>query len=406
MPRQYLFSFIMAGSLLITGCAQNVPSDISIKKITDRDTTVITDIQKNILEGEKLKGNVEADYVKDSWINPLHIEGSISKIKNTALIKEMESKNISINFDQALYRNGAITDTIAKGKHLKALNIVAYRHKKKLLLSSIYTYAIHLKKLDLLYKKNIYLINNKKMEIKKRQEQYANGLVDVVDLDESVIELHGLRNQNQDIQIEKIKLIKEFKKLSKYKYKDIDFGFLSKPTLRNYLLNNTFIKEKKLSAKIIQLDEQITYASFLPKISTFGSYGYKNEDFIKKGTDYVVGLKVSMPFDYNANRQKERVKLEHYLANQAVTEGKKNEESSFVSKSKQLKYIDNKIQNTKKIVTRYDNIYKSVHNMYKNNLKSKEDSIIIKNSLNSNKIDIKMLKLDKKLILVELFAKS
>jgi hypothetical protein len=365
---------------------------------------ILNDTYNSILKKQKQKGDIESDYTKDSWINPLYIESSITKTKIIEDISQIKSKKISINIEQEIYKSGAIWDTIAKGKNEKVLNGLHYIQERKLLLSTIYEYVIKLKKIDLYLDKLSFLILNKNMEIDKRQNLYLNGLLDINNLDESIIELSDLKNEVQDLNIEKIIILKEFKNLSNKKYQGIKLNILNSTSLEQYMNNNTSVKLKELNLKSALLDNKIINSKFLPKLSIYGSYGYKETQDIDDDY-YSYGLKLTLPFDYNSNKQKNIGKLSSSITKTQLYKTKDYEKEFYQYTLNHLKFLDEKINNSNEILSKYNSIYKTIKEMYQNDLQSKEDVLTMKNRLKSIDIDINILRLDKKLVLNKIFKK-
>jgi outer membrane protein TolC len=364
---------------------------------------IIKDTQKSILQNTLHKSLKESNIKKDSWINPLGIEATTSKSKAVGNKDSLSSNKVGINLEQEIFKSGAILSTIEKGKNLEKLSRVNYKKQKSILLSSIYGYVISLNTLDLKYKRAKLLIDNKDIEISKKLDYYNNGLIDISELDESVIELSELKNGIEDLKIEKAKLIKELKRLSSKEYKDISLLSLSNISASRYLNNNHNIESKKLELEDIKLDESITASSYLPKLSLYGTYGYDATQEQKNDDYYTYGLKLSIPLDYNSSKAKERAKLNKLIATSQLQDIKEYEQDSYNSANQNLGYIDNKIKNSKTILKRYNSIYSSVKNMYDNALKSKSDVITLQNRIKVVKLDINLLEYEKKSIYNSLF---
>ena len=365
--------------------------------------TVLNDTQKYILEKKLEKSIEESHYKKDSWINPLYIEASKSKSKLAITDTSIKSDKISINIDQEIYKNGAILDTISKGKNLEKLSHLSYQQQRQFILFLIYNSVINLKKIDIEIQKLTFLIENKNIEIDTKQSLYENGIVDISELDQGVIALSNLKNSVQNLNIEKATLVKELKRYSFKKYHQIDLNTLNKISHNTYINNNINIYAQELLIKDTKYDKEITKASYLPKLSLYGSYGYDDTQYQKDDDFYAYGLKVTMPLDYNYNKSIKSSKLQHKIANLELNDIKEDEENFYKLKKEQLKYIEKKINNTQEIISRYKNIYETVNNLYQNSLKTKEDVTTIKNSINVVELDIKNLQLDKKLIFNHLF---
>jgi hypothetical protein len=367
---------------------------------------ILNKTSSSILDLKKQKGKKQANINKDSWINPLNIEADISKSKSANSDQDIQTKKLSINFSQEIYKSGAIKATIKKGKLENYLNTSLVGQEKKQLLSTLYGNVIDLKKIDLEIKKLYYLISNKKIEIAKNEASYTNGLLDITVLDESVIELSDLKNQKEDFSLQKIKILKEFQKHSDLNYKKISLDFLLEVDMKKFVSKNKNIEIKKLQLEQNRLDKTIVNGNYLPKVSLYGNGGYEKNDLTNKGDDYYnYGLKVTMPFDYNGNKNKELSKLNTLLAKKELEQTKKYEKDFYTYTIQTLKFLDNKIINLDETIHRYQNLYKNVNALYESSLKTIEDVQIMENRVNSTKLNKQILQLDKKAILNQIYAR-
>ena len=367
---------------------------------------ILDDRQKNIFDSKYNSAEIQANKVKDSWLTPITLEADISQSKQLNHSKEIGSKKISLGFEQDIYKTGAIVKTIKKGELEKNLNVNMVDQEKKLLLSNLYSYIIDLQKRDLEIKKLYYLISSKKIEIKKNEVLFNNGIIDITVLDESIIELSDLKNQKENLHIEKIGLINSLSYYSSVDYKTFNLDFLVNIEESKYIIENTNIRIKELQLKQSHYETQIIKSDYLPKVSVYGSVGYEDHDQqIEKDDYYNYGLKVSMPFDFNGNKNKQIAKINSYIKDEKLTQVILNEKRIYKSYNKKLHYINNKITNVKETITRYQNLFNNISSLYKNDLKTIEDVAIMENRVNTSKLDKMILELDKKSILNILYSK-
>lgn len=363
---------------------------------------IIKDTKKDILENTLKKELQDSKIQKDSWINPISVESTISKMKDMEENNTIKSKKILINLEQEIFKSGAILQTIKKGKNLINLSLLSNQEQKQQILYLIYKYVINLKIIEINIQKQTILIENKELEIEKKLDMYNNGLVDISELDESIIELSELKNSIEDLKIDKSSFINQLKSLSSKSYNEISLDNLLNISIDKYLEHNYAVEIKKLQVEDSKYESKITKSSYLPKIALYGSYGYddtQNHD----DNYYEYGLKISMPIDYNFNKNIQSAKLKSLIANSQFQDTKDEEKNSYKSIQEELKYLENKIQNTKTIAKRYENIQSLVFDLYQNSLKTKTDYTTISNRLKVVNMDIEILQLQKKRVFNQLF---
>lgn len=366
---------------------------------------ILNDIQKSILDKKEQQGKKQADLTKDSWIEPMLIEAKQDRLKTVTSEEEINSSSITIESSQDIFRSGGIEKTIQKGKLEATLNTRLVGQEKKQLVSRLYEYVINLKKIDLQIEKLFYLVSSKKIEIEKNKASYTNGIIDITVLDESVIELNDLNNQKDDLELQKLDILRIFEKYSDLNYKTIDLAFLEEVNLEEYLNKNTNIKIKELEYEKSSIEEGIVASSYLPKVSLYGNYSYEDKDNTKSDDSYIYGLKLTLPIDYNSNKKKEIARLDKLIYRNVYFQSKLDEENFYRFYIKRLKVIDNKILNVEQTLERYKSLYKNVNALYKNSLKTIDDVRIMENRIASSKLDKKIFSLDKKVLLNTIYGK-
>lgn len=353
------------------------------------------------IQEEKNKSTLESELLKDSWINSLDINADITKNKTTN--DKSTSKKIYLNLEQNIFKSGGILYTIQKAKLQKDLSNQNYDLSLNSLHVEINKLVLQLNKIDFQIKKQDYLIKNKTLEIDKKQEQYINGVIDIEELDSVVIEKNDLENQIEDLKTSKDDYLKQLKNLSTISYKKIIPRELTIISLEKYLQNNKALIIENINNKISKKDISITNSDYLPKVSLFSQIGYENNNSTNTDDDYYnYGIKVSIPLDYNMSKNKQLSKINYKLSLIRSQLKKDDETNKYEVTLKSLKRIDNKINNSKKSISNYENIYKLTQGLYEGLLKTKQDLITIENRLKSSKLDIDILNIDKQISIYEL----
>jgi len=366
---------------------------------------VLNERMQDIYISKDKKAKTDADLVRDSWINPLNLELNYVKTKDTYSSKNIEIKQATFNLEQDVFRSGGIYHTLNKGELLKQLNTTVVSKEKKATLCVIYANTITLKKIDLQIKKLFFDIASKELTIKKKQQLYEHGIIDISDLDERIIELSTLNNQVFDLKSERFKLIKEFKYISDRSYESIDLSFLTLYSSEEFLKNNSELKVKSLDRDAAKADKEITLSSYLPKVSVFGSYGYNKSSLISDTNYYQYGAKLTIPLDYNTAKNIETSRLKAHIASLETKQVQEYEKSFYFYAVDRIKNIDGKIQNTNSTIDRYENLYATVQALYRGALRTIDDVKIMQNRLDSSRLDLKILDLDKKSVFNEVYKR-
>lgn len=361
----------------------------------------IKDNKLQEIEENKNKSTLESSLLKDSWINPINISADSTKSKSGN--SKSTSNKIYLDINQDIFRSGGILYTIQKAKLQKDLAFENYDLNLNSLNIDIYKLVLQLNKIDFQIEKQDYLIKNKSLEIDKKQAQYINGVISIEDLDSAIIEKNDLENQIEDLKTSKDDYEKQLKNLSTTSYKKILVNKLEVINLKGFLDNNKTLIIENLNSEISQKDLNITNTNYLPKVSLFSQIGYEDNNANDINDDYYnYGARVSIPLDFNMNKNKQISKINYKLSKIKGNIKKDDEINKYETTLKSLKRIDNKIKNSQKSIKNYENIYKLTQGLYEGLLKTKQDLLTIENRLKSSKLDINILKIDKQISIYEL----
>ena len=374
---------------------------IFLSIIISLNADILKDVELERIEKEREKSSLEADLLKDSWINPLNIDAEYTKNKNGN--DKFSSKKAYLNFDQDIFRSGGILYTIEKAKEKIKLSKQNYENSLDSQKTEALKLVLNIKKIDLQIKKQDYLIKNKKIEIDKKEEEYLNGTTSIEELDTVVIEKNDLENQIEDLKISKYDLIKEFKIYSSIPYTEVELTELRIVSLEDFLDKNRTLLINKLNSSISKYEEDITSSNYLPKISISSQFGYEDNSNVDKENDfYNYGIKISIPLDYNMNKNKEISKINYRLSKIEENLKKEKEINSYEAIFESLKHIDKKIDNGKSTIKKYETIHDLTSDLVEGLIKTKEDLKTIENRLNSSRLDIDILNIDKQLLIYEI----
>lgn len=361
----------------------------------------IKDNKLQEIEETKNKSTLESSLLKDSWINPINISADSTKSKSAN--SKSTSNKIYLDINQNIFRSGGILYTIQKAKLQKDLAFENYDLNLNSLNIDIYKLVLQLNKIDYQIEKQDYLIKNKSLEIDKKQAQYINGVISIEDLDSAIIEKNDLENQIEDLKTSKDDYEKQLKNLSTTSYKNISVNKLKVISLKSFLDNNKTLIIENLNSEISLKDLHITNTNYLPKVSLFSQIGYEDNNANDINDDYYnYGVRVSIPLDFNMNKNKQISKINYKLSKIKGNIKKDDEINKYEATLKSLKRIDNKIKNSQKSIKNYENIYKLTQGLYEGLLKTKQDLLTIENRLKSSKLDINILKIDKQISIYEL----
>ncbi len=352
------------------------------------------------------KSEADASILRDSWIAPINL--NYSYIKSNPYGSSQTAKTAAIKIDQPIFQSGGIYYGIKFAQEVKKYSDYSIDVAKRKLIKDAISILMQTKQKDLQITKQKLLIENSKINLDIKQEEYLSGRLDVGFLDSAVIERNTVIQALYDIQTAKQRLLSSFSALS-----DLDYKTAKIPTLE--LLNKEQFLEYNLVLKMLNSQIQrddfakgVSIAKYLPQVSFTAGYNWmKSDSLFQLGSpekDYhEYGFKVSMPLNVNTFRDIESTKVD-YLKSKVFAKDKKVE---LIALFEQV-LINIKNLERKKLLSLenkeiYSKLLHDTQKLFKVGYKTKYDVQTLKNSVEISKYNSKIYEIDKQLELLTLY---
>ncbi len=367
-----------------------------------KNTSLLSGLKQDILKNEKKTNELNSDNLEKSWINS--VVGSFSYNSSDSSGRRRESNTLSVYINQPIFKSGGIYYAIkyadANRDFLRISTKLTEQGEIKTVLASLYS----LKKLDLQIQKQNYMIDNAKIDIIRKKEQYQSGFLDSSYLNQAILSQSSLQRALLDMKSSRLELVRTLKS-----YSDVDINSVTLPhfTLINrseFLDKSLLLKQKNSEITKNNYLKKMTISSYLPTVTLNAGY-YNTHDFgNNKYTSF--GLSVSMPiFDINRGRSIEIKRLEYLKSKLELQDSYRAESENFDLALKKIKLLKEKITLAKEDVKLYDSLLQSTKDSYKAGEKTIYDVDTLKNSKNTMALDVKIFKTDIELSLLNLYAK-
>ena len=356
---------------------------------------------------------VEAQSLKlrDSWISPLHLNFSYSK--SNPYKNEQTMQSTSINLDQAIFQSGGIYYGIKFAEASKIYSNYAIDMQKRKLVKDAISLLMQIKQMDLKIEKQKLKIKNAEINLEQKKEQYLSGQLDSGFLDNAIIERNIVIQILYDIETNKERLVSKFHAIS-----DIDYKTASIPHLKilkkdEFLKHNIVMKISKSDIEKNRYSKDVTLSKYLPRISVVAGYNWdKTEDqqFGNTGagfsghTDYYnYGLRASMPLDINTFRDIEVSKVEYLKSKVAIKDKKRELLAIYEQVMQNIANFDKKKSLSLENKELYEKLLSDTKDLFEAGYKTEYDVSLLKNSVEIQKIDLKIFEIDKQLELLTLY---
>jgi hypothetical protein len=284
--------------------------------------------------------------------------------------------------------------------------------KRKLVKDAI-SLLMQIKQMDLKIEKQKLKIKNAEINLEQKKEQYLNGQLDSGFLDNAIIERNIVIQILYDIETNKERLVSKFHAIS-----DIDYKTASIPHLKilkkdEFLKHNIVMKISKSDIEKNRYSKDVTLSKYLPRISVVAGYNWdKTEDqqFGNTGagfsghTDYYnYGLRASMPLDINTFRDIEVSKVEYLKSKVAIKDKKRELLAIYEQVMQNIANFDKKKSLSLENKELYEKLLSDTKDLFEAGYKTEYDVSLLKNSVEIQKIDLKIFEIDKQLELLTLY---
>ena len=369
---------------------------------------ILSPLQKELLKNEKDKVIVSGDELKDSWIKPITLQYKYNQTDQTPTLQKTNSFIISIN--QPIFKSGAIWASLKYARFLKEENLKKVELKKAELIKKIYEIVLQIKKIDISIKKENYLIKNADIEIKRKKEQFLNGVSDSSFLDNAIIKKNNLLLVLNDLKKEKEILKNRLSNLTTLQYQDIKIPKLKIVSEKEYLNNfNIQIAKKRVDVKN-QL-KKMTIGDNLLSISFITNYNvikteYNKETLLYQNSNkkfYNIGLSLKIPLDINSFKRVEEKKLEYLDSVLNYKESLIEAKNSYYSQINEIDSINRKIKIYENSIKNYNSLIKITKDNVIAGINSRLDLENLENSLEIAKLNKNSLELEKVIKILNLY---
>lgn len=375
--------------------------------------SILSNLQIKKLNLDKKYTIQDSKETKKSWINPVMLQYSVSQNNSLHTIKTT-NQNFSISLNQPIFKSGAIYYSIKYANDNKNYNLKELKLKKRELIKQALDFAIDYK-INQLNEELLKLnIDNAKIDVKNKKEQYQNGTLDLSFLNNAIIYLNSLKLSMEDLKMNDVNLKYAFKNISDMNIKNVNIHLFKIIPFNKYIQNNIELNAVKRRSVINNDLYKMQIGNTLFTISLNASYNYqktiysKNNFQFQNNTNnfYSVGVGISLPLDFTAGEKIQKSKINYLNSKLDIIQKRRELKNSFENTLKQIKYIQNKIKIYKQNIKLYNELISTTKDSIKAGNATLDDLETLENTKATNNINIEILKLQIQKLLLNLYYKT
>ncbi len=374
------------------------------------DEQIISDLKRKELQLEAKKAKVEASKLETSWINPINMSYTYQKGDQ---FPNQRFENFVISIDQPIFKSLGIWEAIKYAKAKRGESLAGVERKKKELIAQVYKLAFTYKKQKLLLAKQRLALENARIDVKVKKEQYLSGELDSTFLDNAILKKNQLALSLFDIKqnIEETK--KALRDISDLEPQKIELPDIRLMKREDFVAKNIEIKQDKEAKNAAKHFKNMTIARYLPQISLYYNYNYQKmrgsqffPEFQYSDHFSTYGVRISMPlFDINSFKNIESTKLDFLKSQVALQDKKRSLQNLYDKALRTLAIIDKKLELTREDMLLYERLVQDTKDRLEAGEKTIYDLKTMQNSLEQKRIDLKIFEIDKQILLLDLYKR-
>ena len=359
--------------------------------------------KEDVLNYSYDKATEDSKKLKNDWINPITYKYIYSNTET------YDTQKSYISISQPIFKSGGIYYAIKYANSIKNQTNIAIDVQKKELIKQTINLLYQIKNIDVTISKQKLLIQNAKLDIQRKKEQVLNGILDTSFLDNSILDSNSKQNSLIDLEYQREKFINNLTTLSDKKYEELELPVFTIFNSEDFLQNNIYIQKAKDEINSSYWLKNMITSNYLPTINFTADYTKyhdidKNPALSEEGTTNY-GFNITIPLDIKYSNTIQSARIE-YLKNKTLLQEKEDEEKVLLSNvNAKLNSLDKKIEIAKSDILLYDSLVTQIKEQLDVGMKTKSDLETIQNSRNIKTLEIKSLKINKQIELLEIYSR-
>jgi outer membrane protein TolC len=370
----------------------------------------LSSLKKEELRLERKKAETEASKLETSWINPINMSYTYQKGNQ---FPNQEFQNFVISLDQPIFKSLGIWEAIKYARAKRGESLSAVEQKRKELLSQVYLLAFTYKKELLLLQKQELALQNARIDVEVKREQYLSGELDGTFLDSAILKKNQLALSLIDLKQNLEDTKRELANLSDLSPEEIKLPHLKLVPKNEFLGKNLELRKEKKSRQAARHFKNMTISRYLPSLSLFYNYNYQKSlgsqffpQFQYSDHYSTYGFRLSMPlFDINSFKEIESAKLDFLKSEVLLLDKRREQDNLFKNIKKRLELLRKKMELTKEDVKLYESLVEDTKARLEAGEKTLYDLKTMQNSLKQKRLDMKIFAIEEQILLLELYKR-
>lgn len=379
------------------------------------DHAILTPLKQEQIAIKAQKNEIDADFLRDSWLSPVILQGGWQRSENRFVTGENERTALSatVSISQDIFRSGGILHARRYADETRLVGRSALENERRQLVQEAVATLYTVRKLHWQIQKQQKLVQNAQIDIGRKREQFENGMLDSSFLDNALLDYSAKSAALIDLQMALAERESHFKTLSDHDPLSYEAPRFQAVPRARFLENNLILQLQTQQAQQQNHYRRMLGAKYLPRISVGASYQHYFSDESAPVTPATVemervtayGATLTIPLDFNGRREVESAKLSHRAAQNALIDARIAQEQLYAATMRRLEQIDAQRALAQQDIAVYDSLSAQIADQLKAGQKTRDDLKIMQNAREARALDLKIYDANAQIELLTLYAR-
>ncbi|WP_457593269.1 TolC family protein [Hydrogenimonas sp.] len=373
--------------------------------------SLLSVLKQNSFDLQHKKNSADSGQLEYSWINPISIGYDYSH--SNQFDRTQVNRSLSVRVDQPIFKSGGIWYAVKYAKASRKVGDLSIEAQRRAMIKQAVASLFNIKKSQYQIKKQKLLIENDRIDIERKKEQYLSGDLDGSFLDQAILQKNRDTMTLFSLEEGLVQMRESFGNLS-----DMDPDKARLPRF-SLVEKERFLKENiDIALGAEQITQKgyfniMTWTRYMPTLSLQGAWikPYKNGSIYLSGypnatkSYYTYGFRLSMPIDITSYHTIESTRADYLRAKVTLDDKRVEAENLYDAVLKRLKVIDKKSALAKEDEALYASLVSSTKEKVAAGEMTLFDLKTMENSKAIRRIDLKIYDIERQLILLDLYEK-
>ncbi len=373
--------------------------------------TLLSTLKEKSFEFQQRKNAAESSQLEYSWINPITIGYDYSY--SNQFDRTQINRSFSVRVDQPIFKSGGIWYAVKYAKASFKVGDLGIESQRKSLIKQAVSSLFNIKKSEYQIDKQKLLVENDRIDIERKKEQYMSGDLDGSFLDQAILQKNRDMMTLFSLQESLALLRKNFADLSDMDPEKVKLPHFSLVEKKRFIDTNIDLALRREQIAQKEYFNILTLTKYLPTLSLQGAWikPFKNGLIYLSGypnvakSYYTYGFRASLPIDITSYHTIESSRVDYLRAKIELSDKKVEAENLYKSVLSRLEVIDKKLALAKEDEDLYTNLVKKTKEKVKAGEMTIYDLKTMENSRSIRQIDQKIYEIERQLVLLDLYEK-